>query len=138
MQFPALILLLLALTTSSSLAQQRTAASYDMKYDNPNLPTDVTACSDGVNGLSRDYPTLGSFPSFPFICGSPTIGGWNSSNCGKCYRLSYKGRTIIVKAVDMAVGRFVCSKGALDELTGGMAIALGIVPVEYSPIPTAC
>ncbi|RPB12276.1 SnodProt1 [Morchella conica CCBAS932] len=129
MQFPTLILLLLTLTTSTSLAQERSTASYDTMYDNPNLPTDQTACSDGVNGLSKAHPTIGSIPRHPFVGASPTIPGWNSPNCGKCYRLIYGGRAIIFKAIDRGA-KFVLSKQAMDTLTGGMAATLGTVSVE--------
>ncbi|KAI5848511.1 Cerato-platanin-domain-containing protein [Morchella snyderi] len=137
MQFPALILLLFTLNINTSLAQQRVAviATYEEKYDNPNFSTDQTACSDGVNGLSKNFPNLGSIPGHPFIAASPTISGWNSAECGKCYILHYKGRTVVVKGVDMA-NRFVLSKQALDKLTNGMASALGTVSVDFSP--TAC
>lgn len=132
MQFPTLILLLLTLTTSTSLAQERSTASYDPMYDNPGLSTDQTACSDGVNGLSRAYPTIGLIPRYPFVGASPKIAGWNSPSCGKCYTLRYGGRpAIIVKAIDRG-DRFVLSKRAMDEMTGGMASTLGTVSVEFS------
>ena len=39
---------------------------------------------------------------YPYAAGFKGIAGWNSENCGKCYKLTYAdtGNTIYVTAVD--------------------------------------
>ncbi|CUS15822.1 unnamed protein product [Tuber aestivum] len=137
MQFLKPILLLTAILTLT-LAQSTGVAKYDTIYDNANLSTLAVACSDGANGLyTKGYPTLGSIPGFPNLGGSGTIPGWNSTNCGACYALTYTPprsppKTINIVAVDVAAaGTFVLSRTALDTLTGGQAVTLGRVDVTW-------
>lgn len=114
-------------------------ASWDSNYDNASLSTLSVACSDGVNGLyTKGYQTLGAVPGFPNVGAAPTIAGWNSPNCGKCFAVTYNGNTIYVTGVDTSrsTTNFVLSKAALDKLTGGLADQLGRVPVTWSQLPT--
>jgi hypothetical protein len=114
-------------------------ASWDTTYDNTAQSTLTLACSDGVNGLyTKGYHTLGSIPRFPFVGAAPTIPGWNSPNCGKCYKVYSKAggvaRTIFVTGVDSSrsSGNFVLSKAALNALTNNQAEALGRVAVSWA------
>lgn len=36
------------------------------------------SCSDGPNGLMKEFPTQGDLPVFPYVGGVPAIAGWNS------------------------------------------------------------
>lgn len=144
------ILSLLALSTSTlsapvdSEAGQSISVSYDKKYDAGGTSLKTVACSDGVNGLiHKGYSDFQSLPDFPLIGGSPTVPGWNSPNCGKCYKLHYKAgsidKTIFVTAVDAAPGGFNLGLKAMNKLTDGMAVELGRVQATYSQAdPSKC
>jgi len=119
------------------LAQEVTTLSYDSNYDNAGLPLDNVACSDGVNGLKTknpNYTTLGSLPTFPNIGGAYTVSGWNSTECGTCYALTYGSTTVNILAVDRSVNGFTVSEEAMNTLTGGQA-ALGTVYVSFVSVP---
>ncbi|KFY39369.1 hypothetical protein V495_05980 [Pseudogymnoascus sp. VKM F-4514 (FW-929)] len=75
--------------------------SYDTGYDNDARPLTEVACSDGENGLitRKGWHTQGDIPT-PYIGGAQAVEGWNSLNCGTCWRLDYKGRSINVLAID--------------------------------------
>ncbi|KAF5866962.1 hypothetical protein ETB97_006806 [Aspergillus alliaceus] len=115
------------------------SVSYDQKYDVAGSSLTTVACSDGVYGLiSRGYSTFGSLPNFPNIGGAPTIPGWNSPNCGKCYQLHYKAgnvdKSIYVLGIDAAPGGFNIGLQAMNTLTNGLAEQLGRVNVEYTEV----
>lgn len=115
------------------------SVSYDQKYDVKQSSLTTVACSDGVNGLmSKGYTTFGSLPKFPLIGGAPTVPGWNSPNCGKCYQLHYKAgnvdRTINVLAIDAAPGGFNIGLEAMNRLTNNQAVNLGRVTATYTPV----
>ncbi|KAL0580385.1 hypothetical protein V5O48_001630 [Marasmius crinis-equi] len=105
---------------------------YDAAYDNSGQSMNTVACSDGSNGLASRYSTFGSVPSR--VAAADVIGGWNSPNCGACFRLSYTSggttRSINVVAVDVAGSGFNVGKNAMDELTNGQAVALGKIDVQ--------
>ncbi|KAK2755986.1 hypothetical protein FQN54_005783 [Arachnomyces sp. PD_36] len=131
----AIISLILPLV---ALAQNTASISYDTVYDNPSLDLLTTSCSDGKNGLvTKGYKVASDLPSFPNIGGALSIPGWNSPNCGKCYGITFEGKTIYVTAVDKAVGGFNLSKKAMNNLTGGRAEALGRVNAQYFPAQRA-
>lgn len=116
------------------------SVSYDPKYDDGSTSLNDVACSNGPNGLeSLGYTTFKSLPTFPLIGGSPTVAGWNSPNCGKCYRLHYQSgnidRTIHVLAIDAAPGGFNIAVAAMNRLTNGMAKELGRVEATYVEVP---
>ncbi|KAA8650775.1 hypothetical protein EYZ11_007626 [Aspergillus tanneri] len=155
MKFFASTLAVLSLSLSSAVAAPVEAASdaaastsisvsYDPKYDVGGSSLTTVACSDGVYGLiPRGYSTFGSLPSFPRIGGAPTIPGWNSPNCGKCYSLHYKAgpvdKTIYMTAVDAAPGGFNLGVNAMNELTNGQAVQLGRVQADYAEVdPSLC
>ncbi|KAH2771398.1 hypothetical protein KXV64_007913 [Aspergillus fumigatus] len=140
---------LLSLFVSSALAaptpenEARDAipvsVSYDPHYDNAGTSMNDVSCSNGVNGLVAKWPTFGSVPGFARIGGAPTIPGWNSPNCGKCYKLQYEQNTIYVTAIDAAPGGFNIATSAMDQLTNGMAVELGRVQATYEEAdPSHC
>src|SRR5690606_37519452 len=111
--------------------------SWDPAYDSASRSTLTLACSDGPNGLyTKGYHTLGAVPGFPNVGGSPTVAGWNSPNCGKCYRLSYKQYSLKVRVVDTGANGFNLSKQALNALTGGQAEQLGRITGDF--VEVAC
>ncbi|KAE8350624.1 Cerato-platanin-domain-containing protein [Aspergillus coremiiformis] len=129
---------------SAAAAAITVSVSYDQKFDVAGTSLNTVSCSDGVNGLiSRGYTTFGSVPGFPNIGGAPTVGGWNSPNCGKCYQLHYQAgnidKSIFVAAVDSAPGGFNIGLQAMNTLTNGLAQQLGRVNVDYTEVaPQSC
>lgn len=126
-----------ALTLSSvALAAQ---LGYDNTYDNADGSLTTVACSDGSNGLINrgpGYSTFSSLPVYPNIGSSSSIEGWNSVNCGSCYRLTYveTGNSILFLAIDHAGNGFVSSQEAMDTLTNGHAVEYGIVDVDVEQV----
>ena len=102
--------------------------SYDPAYDNGLTSINAVACSDGSNGLATRYETLGSLPRFPNIGAAPAIKSWNSPNCGSCWELTFGNTSIYLLAVDKG-NEYISSKKAMDTLTGGNAVKLGIINV---------
>ncbi|KAJ5569453.1 uncharacterized protein N7459_008883 [Penicillium hispanicum] len=119
------------------------SVSYDQKYDVSDSSLTTVSCSDGENGLiTKGYSTFGSLPSFPLIGGAPTVDGWNSPNCGKCYQLQYTGETvetINVTAIDAAPGGFNIGLTAMNRLTNNQATQLGRITATYTLVSnSAC
>ena len=122
MQFTSLILTLAAICTSATAV----TVSYDNTYDQSSGSLTTVACSDGENGmLHLGYTTFGSLPNFPNIGGAAAIAGWNSDQCGTCWQLTYKGKSINVLAIDHTDSGFNIAQEAMDTLTGGQAVFLG-------------
>jgi len=119
---------------SGAFATLSTTVTYSTAYDVGKSSLATVACSDGKNGLLRQgYTTFDSLPRFPYIGGAHDIPGWNSSLCGSCWNLDYKGKTVIIQAVDASPGQgFNIAKQAMDELTNGEGIHLGSVEVTYT------
>jgi len=133
MKFTALVAsLALILLPSCSLA---VTLSYDEAYDVSGSSLATVACSDGANGLmTRGFTTFGSLPSFPRIGGAAAIPGWNSTNCGTCWQLTYTNSSKIAKsinvlAIDHTDSGFNIGLGAMNTLTNGQAVQLGRVDV---------
>ncbi|KEY72040.1 hypothetical protein S7711_00058 [Stachybotrys chartarum IBT 7711] len=134
------------LTNLFSLAALAAAASavsvsFDRGYDNAGRSLTSVACSDGPNGLMTRYgwTTQGAVPRFPNIGGANTVAGWNSPQCGACYRLSYQGRSVNVLAVDSSTSGFNIALAAMNTLTGGQAEQLGRVEATVTQIqPRDC
>jgi hypothetical protein len=121
-------------------AVSATTVSYDTGYDDKSRPMTSVACSDGPNGLITKYgwKTQGNIPT-PYVGGVNIIAGWNSPNCGGCYRLEYKGRKINVLAIDHAASGFNIGLDAMNALTGGQATKLGRVNAQvYHADASAC
>lgn len=123
MQFTTLAFAALALLVPSAFG---ITVSYDQAYDNGSSSLDTVACSDGANGLlTKGFSTFGSLPHFPNIGGAAAVGGWNSAQCGSCWQLTFKGKSINVLAVDHADAGFNIALGAMNTLTNGQAQQLG-------------
>jgi hypothetical protein len=92
-------------------------------------------CSDGPNGLITRYnwQTLGQVSNFPNIGGAPNTG-WNSPNCGTCWRLEYNGHKVNVLAVDLATTGFNIGLTAMQALTNGQAEQLGRVEATATQV----
>ncbi|KAK7456499.1 hypothetical protein VKT23_010749 [Stygiomarasmius scandens] len=117
---------------------------YDNTYDNRNGAMSSVACSDGVNGLITRFgwQTFGNIPRFPHIGAAAAVAGWNSAQCGTCWKLSYTNansvtKSINVLAIDHAGAGFNVAQAAMDELTGGQAVALGRVDVTAAQVATS-
>lgn len=95
------------------------------------------ACSDGVNGVMWKYnwKVQGDVKNFPYIGGVEAVGGWNSPNCGTCWSASYNGRTINILAIDHAGAGLNIGLTAMNDLTGGRAVALGRVDASVTQVP---
>lgn len=124
---------------SGGVIQLSASVSYDTKFDQGATSLNTVSCSNGDHGLvTLGYSTFDSLPNFPFIGGAPTVEGWNSPNCGKCYRLNYKNEvfenTITMLAVDAAPGGFNLGQQAMNALTNGRAVELGRVQATYTEV----
>ncbi|KAJ6781332.1 hypothetical protein PWT90_03452 [Aphanocladium album] len=110
--------------------------SYDTGFDDGNRALLRVACSDGDNGLITRYKwqTQAEIPRFPYIGGASAVAGWNSPNCGTCWKLEYRNRTINFLAVDHADAGFNIGLHALDELTGGRAVEIGRIEAVASQV----
>ncbi|KAM0555044.1 hypothetical protein ACHAPJ_006392 [Fusarium lateritium] len=129
------ILSALALTSAVSA----TTVSYDTGYDDKSRALTAVSCSDGKNGLITKYgwKTQGNAKSY--VGGVNVIAGWNSPNCGGCYRLEYKGKKINVLAIDHAAAGFNIGLDAMNALTNGQGAKLGRINAQvYHADPSAC
>ncbi|KAG5767552.1 hypothetical protein H9Q71_003825 [Fusarium xylarioides] len=74
-----------------------------------------------------------------YVGGVNIIEGWNSANCGGCYRLEYKGKKINVLAIDHAASGFNIGLDAMNALTNGQAVKLGRINAQvYHAKPSDC
>ncbi|KAI9437789.1 Cerato-platanin [Lactarius psammicola] len=131
MKLTSAILSLAALFSVASADNVR----YNRFYDNPDMSLNNVACSNGANGLvTRGYPTFGSLPTFPHIGGVYAVKGWNSPQCGSCWRLTYKGKSIHVTAVDTISDGFALSLKSMNILTNGKAQELDLINAHATPV----
>ena len=134
--------LISALTTLLVLASPALSirVSWDPVYDDKDSSLDIVACSNGPNGLeNKGYKTFGSLRNFPLIGGAFAVAGWNSPNCGTCWEITYKGRTIHALAIDHTDDGFNLSKEAMDMLTNNQAEDLGVIDATYKQLrPVEC
>jgi len=108
---------------------------WDSIYDNAGESLDSVACSDGENGLeNRGYTTFGSLPTFPYIGAADSIDTWNSENCGNCYQLTYKSKSLYMIAIDVAGDGYNLSQQGMDYLTNGNAEEYGEVQVTAKKV----
>ncbi|KAF9032863.1 Cerato-platanin [Hymenopellis radicata] len=137
MKFTSVIALTFTLIPAFTLAD---TLGYDNNYGVGSNSLATVACSDGANGLlTKGFTTFDSLPTFPFIASASAVGGWNSTNCGTCWELTYTNAagaqsSITVTAVDHADAGFYTSQAALDNLTDGHAVEFGIVTVTASQV----
>ncbi|KAI0750311.1 Cerato-platanin [Daedaleopsis nitida] len=134
MQFATLLVALSALA-SSALG---VTVSYDETYDNASGSLTTVACSDGENGLiPKGFSTFGSLPHFPNIGGAAAVAGWNSDQCGTCWQLTYKGRSINVLAVDHTDAGFNIALGAMNTLTNNQGVFLGRIDATATKVASS-
>ncbi|KAI9053712.1 hypothetical protein LZ554_002663 [Drepanopeziza brunnea f. sp. 'monogermtubi'] len=132
MQFTAALLSIISVASAITV-------SYDTGYDDGSRSLSAVSCSDGTNGLMNRFPAQSNLPSFPRIGGASVIEGWNSANCGTCWRLTYQGNQVDVLAIDRANAGFNIALDAMNKLTGGQAAALGRIDAQYQQLPaSAC
>ncbi|CAH0052668.1 unnamed protein product [Clonostachys solani] len=116
-------------------AASAVTVSYDTGYDDGNRLLTAVTCSDGANGLITRYgwTTQGQIPTFSNIGGMQGVG-WNSPQCGTCWKLEYNGNSINVLAIDSASAGYNIAKAALDRLTNGQAEQLGRIEATASQV----
>ena len=136
MKFTSTIVSLAALFSVASAVHVR----YDEDYDNPIISLDAGACSNGANGLlTKGYTTFGSLPSFPNIGAAQAVEDWNSPECGSCWEISYKGKSVFVTIVDHTADGFNLSLKAVNTLTDGDAEEFGVVDAKATQVdPIHC
>ena len=126
--FALLFLPVLAMPQGSPGHPPAVRVAYSGQYDNKKLSLNGVACSNGPNGLiTKGYHTLGDLKNFPYVAGTQYVNGWNSPNCGSCWKLTYGSKSVNVLAVDHVAEGFIVSKAAMDKLTGGQSLNLGHV-----------
>ncbi|KAJ8093476.1 hypothetical protein AAF712_002259 [Marasmius tenuissimus] len=132
-----------SLLSSLALATSVLAVNvaWDAVYDNSNGDMKTVACSDGDNGLITrfKFQKFSDIPTFPFVGGAPDIAGWNSAACGTCWNITYTNSSGIAKtvqftAIDAGGSDFVTGQGALNQLTNGRAVELGVAPVTATAV----
>jgi hypothetical protein len=132
MQFFVASLIAFAIAASPALG---VTVSYDNTYDVASNSLAIVACSDGENGmLTKGFTTFGSLPKFPYIGGAAAVEGYDSANCGTCWALTYKGKTINVLAIDHTDNGFNIAQSALDALTNGQAVHLGRIDATVKQV----
>ncbi|KAK0652871.1 Cerato-platanin-domain-containing protein [Cercophora newfieldiana] len=111
--------------------------TYDAGYDDANRTMEFVSCSNGRNGLMSRYgwQTQGEIPRFPYIGGTDMVEGWNSTNCGTCWSVTFEGRTVFILAIDRTRHGLNIARDAMDELTGGEAEKLGRVFAGIVRVP---
>ncbi|KAK2858452.1 hypothetical protein FQN49_004721 [Arthroderma sp. PD_2] len=137
---PATLGLMVSLSSAAAI-QGTVSLSYDPKFDDSNLSLTQVACSDGTNGLiTKGFTTFGSLPNFPNIGGSFAVEGYNSANCGKCFKVTWPvlNKSIFVTSIDKADG-FNIAKAGMDALTNNQAGHLGRIDVTFEEAqPSDC
>jgi hypothetical protein len=67
------------------------------------------------------------------------IAGYNSASCGTCWALTYKNTTINVIALDYTKTGLNIGLNALNKLTNGSAVHLGVVQASVKQLnASAC
>ncbi|SCO92471.1 probable SnodProt1 precursor [Fusarium oxysporum] len=132
------------ITNLFSVATLLTAASavtvsFDPGYDQASRSMNDVACSDGKNGLITRYgwKTQGNIPKFPNIGGAQAVAGWNSPNCGTCWKLTYKGKSINILAIDFSATGFNIAETAMNFLTDNQAVKLGRIDATATEVPAS-
>ncbi|KZV99846.1 SnodProt1 [Exidia glandulosa HHB12029] len=133
MRVIAILATVLPISLAATTASKGTV-SYDTTYDNSKLSTLNTACSDGSHGLyTKGFKTIGALKTFPYVGGAPAITGWNSAQCGSCYKVTYKNTTVTFTAIDKA-NTLNMGLNAMNKLTGGQAKKLGNANIIYQKV----
>ena len=131
MKFTSTIISLAALFSVASADVVR----FNTFYDNPSTSLNNVACSDGPNGLvTKGFSTFGSLPSFPSVGGVSAVKGWNSPQCGSCWKLTFEGKSIFVTAIDTISDGFDISLAAMNILTNGQAQQLDSIDAQATQV----
>jgi hypothetical protein len=89
--------------------------------------------------LRQGFTNFSSLPNFPFIGGAAAIPGWNSTECGTCWELTFNGTSINVLAIDHAQSGFNIALTALNKLTNNNAVSVGRINAQAQQVAgTAC
>ncbi|KAI5306400.1 hypothetical protein KEM56_001063 [Ascosphaera pollenicola] len=134
MKFSLVSILSLA---SAALAAPATvmSVSYDETYDNAATSLANLACSDGEHGLMpKGYKIIGDLPKFPYVAGISAVAGWNSPFCGTCWKITYKGHSVNVLAVDVGSQGVNMALDAMNDLTKNQAKALGRIQANAEQV----
>ncbi len=132
MKFTSTIIISLAALFSVASADN---VRYNTYYDNAHTSLNNVACSNGDNGLvTKGYPTFGSLPTFPNIGGVYAVKGWNSPECGSCWKLMYEGKSIYVTAIDTNWNGFDLSLESMNTLTNGKAEKHDLVNAQATQV----
>ncbi|KAG2005035.1 hypothetical protein CC2G_003534 [Coprinopsis cinerea AmutBmut pab1-1] len=118
MQFTHLALLLTT-TITSALAQQQFPIVDERRYCTSTERTTSTACGN----LVSQFPTFGSFPSFPVIGGAEFITQSDDPDCGSCFNITSiptngggPANTVFLTAINTAPRGFVVCTDVLTDL----------------------
>ena len=104
--------------------------TWDQTYDNADASLATVACSNGANGLlTKGFTTFGSLHNFLNIGGAAAVAGWNSAECGTCWKITYNGKSINILAIDHTDNGFNIGLKAMNDLTNNQATFLGRVNV---------
>ena len=111
------------LTLASALlasAQVPTTINYDDRYCRAAERSSTVACSGGENGIENRWPTFGQVPQFPQIGGGFPVAGFNDTDCGSCWQVSYAGtgRSVPITLINAAPSGFTLCTDTLLALTG--------------------
>ncbi|KAH7303670.1 Cerato-platanin [Stachybotrys elegans] len=131
------------LVSPAVAATLRHDASYNFAT---NLPLTSFACSDGANGLITKYRVQNVAqlrqrlrPNI-YIAASPSIPGWNSPQCGSCFkaRNPQNNKSITFVGVDTSrnTGNVVTGGDAFRNLSPSGSLAEGHLTVYITTLPT--
>ncbi|KAJ3490377.1 hypothetical protein NLI96_g1466 [Meripilus lineatus] len=117
---PTIILIVFMFLFPPSLAASPPSSPINLTsspyYDDKQFPlSKLGRCSDVLVG--KDRKVLGDLKNFPKVGLAYFVHG-PQTDCGSCWRLSYKNDSIDVLALDNAGDGFVLSEEALKMLTG--------------------
>ncbi|KAL0567383.1 hypothetical protein V5O48_014611 [Marasmius crinis-equi] len=135
----------LTLLTLLPLTVLADTLAFDTHYGAAGGSLTTVACSDGPNGIITRFniTTFGALPSFPNIGAAGAVTGWNSAGCGTCWEVTFTNssgakKSLNITAIDVAApGSFNVAQAAMDNLTGGNAVAFGRVNVTSRQVPAA-
>jgi hypothetical protein len=126
MRIPTNLISLVALFAVTDVTEVTDTATEPVRanpiYDNYGTSLNIVACSNGANGLvTKGYDTFGSLPGFPYIGGAYAVTGWNSTECGSCWKLTYPttGVSVYYTAIDTINAGFDVSDQTMSKLTKG-------------------